>query len=111
MTLLYSISARRGMPALVFFVMDGLLVCSNLILYYVRTTPALRHNLPDEMLTAHGGVYSSSFSSCSSFSGDVSKQEEQEQQGEEGEGEDWCPTEGLVSSEKERLIGSTSPQN
>jgi hypothetical protein len=60
MIVLYSVSASNGMPALPFFVMATLLVCSNLILYYIRITPALRHNLPDEMKSV---VVYSSFSS------------------------------------------------
>ena len=69
MTVLYSVSAQHDMPALVFFVMAILLVSSNLIVTYVRLTPAFRHNLPDEVLSDSGGVYSGSFSSFSSFSG------------------------------------------
>eukprot|EP00661_Eupelagonemidae_sp_cell13_P005501 gene5501-772_t len=49
MIVLYSICARNGIPALPFFVMSSFLVISNLILFYIRWTPALRHNLPDEL--------------------------------------------------------------
>jgi MFS-type transporter involved in bile tolerance (Atg22 family) len=94
MTVLYSVSAQHDMPALAFYVMALLLVCSNLILYYVRVTPALRHNLPDE---GKASVVYSSFSSafgkeeglmdCMSSSGYFSRS-------------------GDVSSEKERLISN-----
>jgi MFS-type transporter involved in bile tolerance (Atg22 family) len=60
MTVLYSFSASNGTPELPFFVMAFLLLCSNAILCYVRVTPALRHNLPDEIMK--NAVVFSSFS-------------------------------------------------
>ena len=65
MVIVYSISAHHGIPQLPFFIMSGCLVVSNVIVFFVRKTPSLYHNLPE---TKQFNIYSSfhsSFSGCS----------------------------------------------